>query len=105
MPKKTKQEKIIAELRRKLDTTSLHLEGVHSFDHAQDKSATFQVSHQANQNIPLQNPASHFSLPASPSLPLNTTSIILIKKDLLKTLFLSLLAFGFELVIYWAWNK
>ena len=79
VPRKTKQEKIIAGLRRKLETTSVHPEGV--------PSATFQV----NRTPPLTTRP----ITQNPSSSLSVVSTTFIKKDLTKTLFLSLLAISF----------
>lgn len=98
VPKKTKQEKIIAELRRKLETTSVHLEQKFEVrnEKLENEMGSVISGNQENQKVSLQDQTSHIT-------PL--TSTLYIKKDLLKTLVLSLLAISFELVIYWAWSR
>lgn len=86
MPKKTRQEKIIADLRRKLETVKIT-----------DKAV-----------IEKKEPSS--SLPSSANYPLtgpkhlenNSTSYVL--KDLRKTFLLAGLAISFEIIVYWLWH-
>jgi hypothetical protein len=91
VPKKTKKEKIIAELRRKLDrievrSGKIDLE-VRNLDKLEDKSTPLISK---NQDVQFQVPTSNLQLP---------TSYII--NDLQKTFFLAGLAISLELVIYW----
>jgi hypothetical protein len=100
VPKKTKQEKIIADLRRKLDGAPVQKLEVGSLkmDHEDGKwtSGNQRLEYRPLvSNVKLQNPTSTIQLP---------TSAIYIKKDLLKTLILSMLAVSFELVLYSSWH-
>lgn len=85
MSKKTKQEKIIADLRRQLETTRVSVSPMHSTYSVRDntvKTPTIQPSQVTN------------------NLSVSKDSLSLIKKDLTKTLILSILAISFELVLY-----
>ncbi len=90
MPKKTRQEKIIAELRRKLETTK-----------AQGLATTPKTTSPVEEKQVLPDyhlPGQSFSSPkTTTSLP----STIDIMKDLKKTFFLSGLAISFEVIVYW----
>lgn len=85
MSKKTKQEKIIADLRRQLETTRVNVSPMHSIYSVRNntvKTSTIQPSQVTN------------------NLSVSKDSLSLIKKDLTKTLILSILAISFELVLY-----
>lgn len=84
MSKKTKQEKIIADLRRQLSLTQTQKEVSREAAEVQEKKLKPVFSYEVPKSI---NVASPEFLP-------------LIKSDLVKTLFLSILAIFFELVLY-----
>ena len=84
MSKKTKQEKIIADLRRQLSLTQTQKEASREITEIQEKKLKPVVSYQIPKS----------TVVASPEF------LPLIKKDLMKTLFLSILAIFFELVLY-----
>lgn len=84
MPKKTKKEKIIAELRRKLEATRVRREG--------EKWVHEVRGEKESTTSPTSIPTSHIP----PALP---TSYII--KDLQKTFLLAGLAISLELVVYW----
>lgn len=88
VPKKTKQEKIIADLRRQLEATN---SGTISWTPTKEVKAEPKTIKQKMETPPLR--------PSRTTEPL-LMSTALIKKDLLKTLILSLLAVSFELVLY-----
>lgn len=87
MSKKTKQEKIIADLRRQLEAT---------------KTVTNSISEQINYPLPKRTATlPSFSSPQdTKTIAFSQDSLGLIKKDLTKTLLLSILAISFELVLY-----
>lgn len=90
MPKKTRQEKIIAELRRKLETTK-----------AQSLETTPRITNLAEEKQVLPGyrlPSQSFSSPKTTISLQSTTDIM---KDLKKTFFLSGLAISFEIIVYW----
>ena len=91
MSRKTKQEKIIAELRRRLEVTKREKGEVRS--EIIDNDVRSEERETKESHIPFQHPASSFTLPTS-----------LIKKDLTKTGILTMLAISLELVVYWIWR-
>jgi len=97
VPKKTKQEKIIAELRRKLEATNTTVKPVIS-----DIGVKIE-KHQAPQPI---TPTTNYQIPAVKN-PIGKATIqpnqsnVYIIKDLRKTFLLTTLAISFEFVIYW----
>jgi len=91
MPRKTKKEKIIAELRRKLEHVEVKNEKLDDEVRNLDILKTGNISTTlVNQNIPPQHLTSHLTLP---------TSYII--KDLRKTFILAGLAISLELIVYW----
>lgn len=80
MPKKTRKEKIIAELRRKLETAKISDEKV--------------IVEKKESPRPIPN----FQFPTS-NIPTVATSFVL--RDLKKTFLLAGLAISLELVVYW----
>lgn len=88
MPKKTKKEKIIAELRRRLEITKAVGQKWEIGNEKLDNEVRSEIP--INQNIPPQFPASHVSLPSS-----------YVVHDLRKTFILTGLAISFEIVVYW----
>lgn len=95
VPKKTKKEKIIARLRRKLETVQREpkLEVEDGKWKTETGSKKIEIS---LQNISLPNPTSHISPP--------TSSLLYIVKDLRKTFFLAGLAISLEIMLYWLWR-
>lgn len=89
MSKKTKQEKIIADLRRQLEISRQPKWEMRN--EKLDKEVRIEKE---------EIKKSSFSLPSPTSSLSSLTSITLIKKDLTKTLLLSILAISFELVLY-----
>ncbi|TSC53963.1 MAG: hypothetical protein LiPW16_226 [Microgenomates group bacterium LiPW_16] len=85
MPKKTKKEKIIAELRRRLETARAGREEV------------------KYNPPPIPQPSTSISAP-NVSLPLSTSTTSYIIHDLRKTFLLSGLAISLELVLYLIWR-
>ena len=107
MPKKTKQEKIIAELRRKLETTQSkekmwEMGNKHSF--SVNEKLDDEV--RKNDNLKLEQ---KFTLPRIPhqyqtsNIPLPTSNLYIFK-DLRKTFTLASLAIGFEIIAYFIWH-
>lgn len=84
MPRKTKKEKLLIELRKI------------------KKSQTFQAKHiyqpQANTTISLAKNNK------PPNITYEITSLTYIKSDLKKTLTLTILILFFELILYWFWR-
>jgi hypothetical protein len=93
MPKKTRQDKIIAQLKRQLATQT-------------PETNTFSSPIKSEEKK--ENNKFTYTLNAVSSTPLKTlgvdsitaTSTVLIKKDLTKTLILTILVISFELVLY-----
>lgn len=83
MPKKTKREKIIAELRRHSTSPSHPLE---HRDIAEPVRPAFAFQASAKNTASLQS---------------NTEELTVIRHDLLRTIILALIAVGIELSIYW----
>ena len=86
MPKKTKKQKLLAQLRRQKQTQII--------SSADDPITKTEVTPSLFT----------FNLPKAPLSVQKTTMIVdesWIKKDLFKILFLSVLAFSFELAVYW----
>ena len=98
VPKKTKQEKIITDLRRKLTEQgeAKVMSSASGYENVEKKETIKLVLNPTLTSRPTTQ---------NSSAPLPQTSINYIKKDLLKTLILSLVAISFELMIYWAWNR
>ncbi len=95
MPKKTKREKILAEIRR----TSHHTASV-SLVH--EKHSINNSEHLPNDGL-FRFQAQVAEL--SPTVKTEQTAeLIAIRKGLLKTLILSLFAFAGELALYWRWE-
>lgn len=91
MPKKTRQEKIIAELRRKLETTK-----------AQGLETTPIMTKPAEEkkvSSDYRLPDRPVSSPKTQVLTLQSTTDIM--RDLKKTFFLTGLAISFEVIVYW----
>ncbi len=94
MPKKTKKEKIIAELRRKLETREPQNE--------KDDEVIIKQKDSYREQTPIPNyqlptvRQSRISQPALINLPVN-----FILRDLKKTFILAGLAISFEFIIYW----
>ena len=84
MSKKTKQEKIIADLRRQL-----------SFTQTQKETTIQKIEIQKDE----PKPTFHYQIPKNTAIA-SSEFLPLIKKDLIKTLVLSILAIFFELVLY-----
>lgn len=111
MSKKTRQKKIIADLRRQLTANremKLEVGGEKSFDSEPSTGRELRPNRLRTaellnnemrsgkkeiekSHIPLPNPSSHLSLPSS---------TVYIKKDLTKTVILTILAISLELVLY-----
>lgn len=89
MSKKTKKEKIIADLRRQLETTKQSKWEIRN--EKLDNEVRAEKKENQKSNFPFPSPTSQIQFP---------TSIMFIKKDLTKTLLLSILAISFELVLY-----
>ncbi|OGG35259.1 hypothetical protein A2363_02425 [Candidatus Gottesmanbacteria bacterium RIFOXYB1_FULL_47_11] len=88
MPKKSKRQKIIADLRRHArQTQSLHVTPAPVA--AQPSGSTFQFRATISQHIG-ENP-----------IDINAAELTAIKRDLGKTLLLSACAIGAELGLYW----
>lgn len=80
MPKKTRQEKIIADLRRKL---------------AQTRTVEYIIPKSKPETPAIKQP----TVTPNPS-PLPSFSLGLVKKDLTKTLLLTIIAISLEVVLY-----
>jgi uncharacterized membrane protein (DUF106 family) len=78
--RKTREEKIIAQLRRELKEAKKELKGL------KREEKKLQKKKQVKKNKPL-------------------TSNLFLKMDLTKTLILSILAIATELVVYWLYHK
>lgn len=91
MPKKTRKEKIIAQLRRKLETTKVKDQKWEMEDEKLDDEMRGMKKEISLQDIPLPNQASQV-----PSL---TSGYMM--KDLRKTFFLAGLAISLEFIVYW----
>ena len=96
MPKKTKKEKIIAEYRRKLQTV-------------QFVNPKTEFTNHLFKQTPQQQPLAHIAplpvLSTKPLTPENTSEIIAIKHDLIKTLILASIAITIELLLYYRLGK
>ncbi|MFZ5365957.1 MAG: hypothetical protein ACOZBZ_01560 [Patescibacteria group bacterium] len=92
MSRKTRQEKIIADLRRRLEATRNRSEG-EKWDVGREVRVSREELKNSPPQFPISQPTSHF--PSSPSI---STSYI--KKDLTKTFLLTILAISLELVLY-----
>lgn len=96
MPKKTKKEKLLAELRR----------------NSTREDVSKSLSEQPPQQSILQKPKTDGSYrfisrtihPAPIVTSFETNELHAIRKDLMKTLVLSLVAFAGELALYWRWE-
>ncbi|MFH0864101.1 MAG: hypothetical protein V1858_03370 [Candidatus Gottesmanbacteria bacterium] len=94
MPKKTKKEKIITELRRKLE-----------LNQPSQENSTIILS-ETGKTYTEDKLTTNYHLPSinrtyTPPQPINHQSTSYIIKDLRKTFLLAGLAIGFELVVYW----
>lgn len=102
MPKKTKKEKIIAELRRRLEVAKATGGEVKVEKEALVKPATSYPTKLATSYLPVRQAG---QLPATETegknIPFSSQSISFIIKDLRKTFLLAGLAISFELVVYW----
>jgi len=88
MSKKTKQEKIIADLRRKLTLQQI-------------RASTIPAKEFYSPSAPVHPPEEKTTPTATTaSFDFGTPRVDLIKKDLTKTLLLSILAISLELVLY-----
>jgi len=96
MPKKTKKEKLLAELRR--NSTREEISNSSSVQPSQ-QSVTQQTKIDGSYRFisKTMNPA---SIPTS----IEINELHAIRKNLLKTLVLSLVAFAGELALYWHWE-
>lgn len=98
VPKKTKKEKIIAELRRKLETVEVKHENM--------EHRTWNIEHK-DKNLDKIDSGGDFSLPTiNNTQPKNQASSVqfptsYIFHDLRKTFFLAGLAISFEFIVYW----
>jgi len=88
MAKKTKKEKIIADLRRKLRFT----------DYSLETPATEKITKETSQNTPLPSPSN--SPPPIQTQSLYIYPLQLIRKDLTKTLLLSILTISLEIALF-----
>lgn len=88
--RKTKEEKIIAELRRKLSSKEDFTATVNT--HSEKRSEEVK---KIEQSIPA------FKIPLQASSKIPTYNYDLVKRDLLKTTALSSLAFSAFVVLYW----
>jgi len=86
MSRKTKQEKIIAELRHRINLQEQNLVRV------------------IPEKIDKEKLSFETKLPSKPSVETMAVPVDLIKKDLLKTLILTGVAISLELVVYWIWH-
>jgi len=86
MSRKTKQEKIIAELRRRI--------------HLQEQNLVRVIPERTDK----EKLNFETKLPSQPLVETLTVPVDLIKKDLLKTLILTGVAISLELVVYWIWR-
>ena len=105
--KKTRQEKIIADLRRKL--TSVQQPATETLlNPRKDASIVKKMSPLAQtisytSSVNMAKP-SQFPNREVVSPPINYFDYSYVYRDLRKTLVLTLLAIGFELVLYWQWR-
>lgn len=90
--RKTRQEKIIADLRRKLEATRSRSVG-EKWDVGREVRVSREETLTSPSQLPITRLTSHISSPPSIS-----TSFI--KKDLTKTFVLAILAISLELVLY-----
>ncbi len=81
MPKKSKQEKIIADLRRKIPKIS-------DPEHTNEAKYTFSSSHSTSAVPPVSTAA-------------DMKELTFIKSDLVKTVIFAGIAIGFELALFW----
>lgn len=81
MPKKSKRDKIIADLRRKIPKNS-------DLEHTNEVKYTFSPAYSSPRNT-------------HPSPPADNKELSFIKKDLTKTIILATVAISFELALFW----
>lgn len=99
MPKKTKKEKIIAELRRKLETVKTETETI-------TLPATHEIPSEKKELARRPISTVNYQMPTTKSFPVNSVSLkteapSIVLKDLRKTFLLAGLAISLELVVYW----
>jgi len=99
MSRKTKQEKIIAELRRRLEVTKR--EKGEARNEILENEVRSEERETEKSNLSFPSPASSFTPPTSYC---EATSSAYIKKDLTRTGILTMLAISLELVVYWIWR-
>lgn len=88
MPKKSKREKILADVRRRVRTERvLSVSPSVSPIHEHAKTFRFTLSDKAK--------------PQEAPLPVNTSELTAIKKDLTKTIVLATVAIAAEVALYW----
>jgi hypothetical protein len=102
VPKKTKKEKIIAELRHKLETVKVDRNTVDLINEVPQKRDSVSYP---NENTGYKLPLSNYQV-SSPHLKSLSTTVSIEKNsyiinDLRKTLMLTFLAISFEIFIYW----
>lgn len=88
MPKKSKREKMLADIRRRARTERV-ISVPASASPIQDHASTFKFT------------ATPFDQPNVPQVMTDTTELTAIKKDLYKTAILSVVAIAAEFTLYW----
>lgn len=89
MPKKSKKEKILADLRRRVHTEQTLMTHIPTLVR-EEASPTFRFQVKKETNIPVRAQRQE-----------NITELTAIKRDLYKTFILATLAIAAEVIIYW----